>query len=202
MRRRGTRRAGAWLRRCIPRAPSPPRWARRRRRPGSRDRSGKSSSTALCTKPVRPVQLSSGSALEMTGTYFRFGISASFCLHPVVQVQIGGPAAAPVQGGGERDAFELHVLDHRLDRRETGARRQQDHRLVGILAQVEAAVGAFDAQDFLFLHRGEHMVGELAAGHVADVQFDRGRAWHVASASPWCGARSPSSSCAARRRAG
>jgi hypothetical protein len=47
------------------------------------------------------------------------------------------------------------------------------------VAQEEAAVRALHAQDVLFLHGTEHMVGELAAGHVADVQLDRGRACPV-----------------------
>jgi hypothetical protein len=74
---------------------------------------------------------------------------------------------------------------------------KQDHRLGGVLAQEEAAEGTFDAQDFLFLHDAEHVVGELAARQVAQVQLDaRAR---LGSA---CAARWPSSSCGARRRAG
>jgi hypothetical protein len=69
----------------------------------------------------------------------------------------------------------LHVLDQRLDGRKAGARGQQDDGLVRVLAQEEAAERAFHAQDFLFLHAAEHMVGELAARHVADVQLDAGR---------------------------
>ena len=41
------------------------------------DKSGKSSSTALCTKPVRPVQWSSGRAFDTTGTNRSSGISAT-----------------------------------------------------------------------------------------------------------------------------
>ena len=51
--------------------------------------------------------------------------------------------------------------------------------LSAVLAQEEAAERAFDAQDVLLLHRAEHMVGELAAGHVAQVQLDRRRAAQV-----------------------
>jgi hypothetical protein len=87
----------------------------------------------------------------------------------------GRPSTAP-RGA---DALELQVLDQRLDRREAGARGQQHHRLVRVLAQEEAAERAFHAQDLLFLHRREHVVGELAARHVPDVQFDAG---------PLCGA--------------
>ncbi|MPM96004.1 hypothetical protein SDC9_143160 [bioreactor metagenome] len=67
-----------------------------------------------------------------------------------------------------------HVLDQRLHRGETGARCQQDDGLVGIFTQVEAAERAFHAQDFPFLHGAEHVIGEAAAGHVADVQFHAG----------------------------
>ena len=41
-----------------------------------------------------------------------------------------------------------------------------------VLAQEEAAERPLDAQDLLLLHRAEHVVGELAARHVADVQLD------------------------------
>jgi hypothetical protein len=53
-----------------------------------------------------------------------------------------------------------------------GARGEQDDRLVGVLAQEEAAERPFDAQDLLLLHRAEDVVGELAAGQVADVQLE------------------------------
>ena len=49
---------------------------------------------------------------------------------------------------------------------------QQHQGLVGRLAQEEAAERPFHAQDVLLLHRAEDVVGELAAGHVADVQLD------------------------------
>ena len=41
-----------------------------------------------------------------------------------------------------------------------------------VLAQEEAAERPFDAQDVARLQRAEDMVGEFAAGHVAQVQFD------------------------------
>ena len=58
-----------------------------------------------------------------------------------------------------------------LDRREAGAAGHEDDRLVAVLAQEEAAVRAFEAQDGFFLHAVEHVVGEQAAGNVADVQL-------------------------------
>ena len=91
--------------------------------------------------------------------------------HPVVQIQVTRPTAAPVERGGARDALELHVLDQRLDGRKPGARCQQHDGLGRILAQEKAAKRALDAQDFLFLQGAEHMVGELAARHVANVQL-------------------------------
>jgi hypothetical protein len=91
---------------------------------------------------------------------------------PVVHVEVLGPAAAPIERGRPGDALVRHVFQQRLDRREAGARGEQDDRLVGLLAQEEAAVGALDAKDVLFLHCAEHVVGELAARHVADVQFE------------------------------
>ncbi|MNZ91940.1 hypothetical protein D3C78_1109460 [compost metagenome] len=83
-------------------------------------------------------------------------------------------AAAPVQRGRAGQALLQHLLDQGLDGRKARARGQQDDGLVAVLTQVEAAERAFDAQDFLFLHAVEHMVGELAARHVADMQFQAG----------------------------
>ena len=88
-------------------------------------------------------------------------------------------AAAPIQQRRACDALRTQVFDDGLDRREAGARGQQHDRLVAVFAQEEAAERAFQAQDVLFLHRAEDMVGELAAGHVAQVQFDRWRAAQV-----------------------
>ncbi len=96
------------------------------------------------------------------------------CLDPGALVQIGRAAATPVQRRGARDALELHVLDDGLDGGETGARCQQDQWQLAVFTQEEAAVGAFDAQDVFFLHRAEHVVGELAPRHVAQVQFEAG----------------------------
>jgi len=67
----------------------------------------------------------------------------------------------------------LHVLDQGLDRREARARRQHHDGLVAVLAQKETAQRSFDPQDVLFFHGPKHMVGELATGHVSDVQFNR-----------------------------
>jgi len=65
------------------------------------------------------------------------------------------------------------VFDDGLDRGETGARGEQNNGFVRVFAQEETAVRAFDAQDFLFLHATKDVVGELAAGHVTDMQFHR-----------------------------
>ena len=65
------------------------------------------------------------------------------------------------------------VLDHRLDRREAGAAGDEDHRLVGFLAQVERPERPFEAQDLAALVRREQRVGEEAAGHVPDVQLEQ-----------------------------
>ena len=94
--------------------------------------------------------------------------------HPVMHVQISRTAAAPIQHGRARDALELHVLDHRLDGCKTGARCQQHHRFGAVFAQVKTAERAFNPHDFFFFHGTENMVGELATGHVANVQFDAG----------------------------
>ena len=95
-------------------------------------------------------------------------------LHPILHVKVCRTAAAPVKRGGPGDAAVLHVLDQRLDGRKARARGQQHHGLVAVFTQVKTAIRAFGAQDVLFFHGGEHRVGELAAGHVADVQFHRG----------------------------
>ena len=50
------------------------------------------------------------------------------------------------------------------------------------VAQVKAAVGPFHAQNVFFLHGAKHHIGELAARHVAQVQFDTG----LAGLRLWC----------------
>ena len=81
-------------------------------------------------------------------------------------------AAAPIQHHLSRHADVESVLDDALDRREAGAAGEQDHRLVAVLAQKERAERSLEAQDVALLHLVEHVLGERAAGHVADVQFD------------------------------
>ena len=95
--------------------------------------------------------------------------------HPTIKVQVDRPAPTPVEGGGACYAFELHVLQHRLDRGQTSARSQQDDGLVAVLTQVETAKRPLDAQNLLLFHDVEDMVGEFAARHVPDVQLQPSR---------------------------
>ena len=91
-----------------------------------------------------------------------------------MHVQVSRAAATPVHRHGPGDALELHVLDQRLDGGKPSARGQKNHRLGTVFTQKEAAIGAFDAQNVFLFHGTEHMVGELATGHVAQVQFQVG----------------------------
>ena len=63
------------------------------------------------------------------------------------------------------------VLDLRLDRREAGAAGHEDDRLVGVLAQVEGAQRALEAQDGALLHLLEDVAREGAARRLAHVQL-------------------------------
>src|SRR5687768_5112341 len=64
-------------------------------------------------------------------------------------------------------------LQDRLDRREAGAASDEHDRLRAVLAQEEAAERTLQAKDVALLHLAEHVVGEAAAGHLADVQLDQ-----------------------------
>ena len=64
------------------------------------------------------------------------------------------------------------MLEHALDRRKSGPARNEDHRLVRLLAQVERAVRPLDAQDLLRRKIAKQMLGERAARHVPDVQLE------------------------------
>ena len=72
----------------------------------------------------------------------------------------------------------LHVFQDGFDGRKTRARGQEHQRFVRVFTQEEAALRALDALDFFFFHRTKDMVGELAAGHVADVQLNRRRTFN------------------------
>ena len=89
-----------------------------------------------------------------------------------MHVQVARAAAAPVQHSRARAAFELQVLDHGLDGCKPGARGQKHDGFGAFFTQIKAAKRAFDAQDFFFLHGAEHVVGELAAGGVANMQLN------------------------------
>ena len=65
------------------------------------------------------------------------------------------------------------VLDHRLDRREAGAARDEHDRLVRLLAQVERAERPLEAQDLAALVLREQRVAEEPARDVPDVEFEQ-----------------------------
>jgi hypothetical protein len=116
----------------------------------------------------------------------QFGIAGGLLFAPVVLVQVGRRRQPQYSDGRARTAHVLQLLDQRLDGRKAGAAGQQDHGLGGVLAQEEAAEGAFHAQDVALLHRAKDVVGEQAARHVAQVQFDGRRAaqlvWRIGHA--------------------
>ena len=87
-------------------------------------------------------------------------------------VEVGRPAAAPVQDHLADDAGVERVFDDGLDRREARAARDEDDRLVAVLAQEEGAERALEAEDVLLLHRAEHVFGEGTALHVPHVKLD------------------------------
>ena len=61
-----------------------------------------------------------------------------------VHVEILRPTPAPVQHHRAIDALGKGGFEDRLDRRETGARSDEDDRLVGVLAQEERAERPLD----------------------------------------------------------
>src|SRR5574343_740455 len=99
-------------------------------------------------------------------------LGSPFLRQPVlVQVDLG--LGAPKNEHRALAIFGNGMLDDGLDRCEAGAAGEQDHRLGRILAQVEAAVWAVETQDVTHLHGREHLVGELAARYVADMQLQQ-----------------------------
>ncbi len=95
-----------------------------------------------------------------------------------MQVQVARSATAPVKVRGPTIALLLKVFENRLDGRHAGARGQKHHGLDAVGLQAKRAQWAFDAQDFLFLHRSKHVVGEQPTWHVAQVQFNLRRVAH------------------------
>ena len=70
-----------------------------------------------------------------------------------------------------RRFFGNGMFDDGLDRCKTSARSDQQHRLCGILTQVETAMRPVDTQNVALLHGVEHMIGKLAARHMPDMQL-------------------------------
>ena len=102
----------------------------------------------------------------------KFGWSRCHSMRQLRHVEVAQRAHAPVKDHGPVHALVERVLDDRLDRREAGAARDEDHRLVGILAQVEGPERAFEAQDRALLHLVEHEARERAARRLAHVQLE------------------------------
>ena len=113
-----------------------------------------------------------GLGLGNHGHIAHMRMRAAIVEHPLVHIQVGRMAGAPVEHGGARTVLVGHLFQNRLDRSKSGPGRQKQQRTGTVIAQEEAAIGAFDAQDFLFLHAAEDMVGELASRHVTDVQIN------------------------------
>jgi len=97
--------------------------------------------------------------------------------HPLLRqfghVQVLQRTRPPVQHQFAPGMFGKGVLQHALDRRKAGASGDEDHRLVGIVADEEAAEWAFQAQDVAFLQRGKHLVGEQPPRHMANMKFQQ-----------------------------
>ena len=90
------------------------------------------------------------------------------------EIKIDDCPGTPVEHHGALAAFVKRMFDQAFQGGETGAPGQQDHRLVRLFPQGEAAVGAVEPQDVPHLEGREDLVGEQAAGHVADVQLQKG----------------------------
>ena len=71
------------------------------------------------------------------------------------------------------------MLNHRLDRSESGATGKKDNGPAAVFAKKECALRSFKAKDVLFLHRidrggagAKEGIGEGAARGVSNVEFD------------------------------
>ena len=64
------------------------------------------------------------------------------------------------------------MFDQRLDRRETGAARNEDHGPFGVLARHESSKRAFHAQRRAIRQIRENAMREIAAGDMAHMQLD------------------------------
>ena len=170
--------------------------ARRTRTPGSP--TGRRSRRARpgARSPVRPGHASSGRGSDSTGMNVKFGCCC--CHRPGSSGRYRSASARAPQYStiGRSISWWNACSMHRLDRREAGAAGDEDHRLVGFLAQVERAERPLDAQDLASLVLREQRVGEEAAGHVPDVQLEqrvvvrrRWRARSCAAGRPSAGSR-------------
>src|SRR5713226_811245 len=89
------------------------------------------------------------------------------------KVEIAQAAHAPVEHHRSLDLMMERVLDHRLDRRKACSPRDEDHRLVGAVAQIERAERTFKAQNLAASVLVEQLIAEKPAGYVADMQFEK-----------------------------
>src|SRR5437016_10776403 len=98
-------------------------------------------------------------------------------LRNVEHVEIALCAATPIQGHFSFDSPLQGALAHRLDRREAGAARHHDDRLVRLLAQEKRAERAFEAQQVADFQGAEDLVGEGTSRSVAYEELERGDAF-------------------------
>ena len=100
------------------------------------------------------------------------GMFAGKLLRQRIEVQVASGAHAPEQVYGALDADLEGMLEDALQRCEAGAAADENNRPVGVLAQEKGPQRPLDAQQGLFLHVVEDLVGKQPAFHVADVQLD------------------------------
>ena len=93
-------------------------------------------------------------------------------LRQIREVEILLRAHAPVENHVAPDPGVERVLEHAFYRREAGRARDEDHRLVAVLAQEERTERALELDHLAHLHAVEHVGREASSGNEPDLQFD------------------------------
>ena len=92
----------------------------------------------------------------------------------IEHIKIALRPAAPVERDRPRHLLLEGILADGLDRREAGTARHHDDRLIGVLAQIEAAQRSLEAKQVSYFQFTKNMLGEGAARGVPHMDLERG----------------------------
>jgi len=102
-------------------------------------------------------------------------------LRQIQHIQVRQVVGTPIERNRALDVVMEGVLQHGLDRCESGAAGEQENGFFALLAQGKAPQRAFEAENRLFLQLREYHLAETAVHHAANEGAGSGLTFDISS---------------------